>query len=213
MTRSRKLIVAGAVVLCAGAVAVTQADFSGPERPPDSQGRPPAAKRHFAAFARPDVAKADAAYRARLERGVKQTNPDIDAGTLRLIRHGAGLDMYAAAGTSTVCHTARLTVSGGRTIASLGCGQATDEAGVPLVHASVTHAEGDAVLVTALVPDGVGPLTLRFADGSTSELRVDNNAAAYHGAKQPATLSWTDSAGKSHDEDVSLPESPGGATG
>ena len=60
---------------------------------------------------------------------------------------------------------------------------------------------------------GVGPLTLRFADGSTSELAVDNNAAAYHRAKQPATLSWTDSAGKTHDEDVSLPASPGGATG
>ncbi|HEX8120871.1 MAG TPA: hypothetical protein VF549_06355 [Solirubrobacteraceae bacterium] len=190
---------------------MTQADFSGPQQPPDSQGRPAAAKRHFAAFARPDVAKPDAAYRARLERGVKQSNPDIDAASLRLIRHDDAVTMYAAAGTTTVCHVARLSVSGARTITSLGCGQATDEAGVPLVHASVTHAEDDSALVTALVPDGVGPLTLEFSDGTTADLGVENNAAAYRGSRRPATLSWTDSTGETHHEDVSLPASPGGA--
>jgi hypothetical protein len=60
---------------------------------------------------------------------------------------------------------------------------------------SETFRSGPNVWVFGLVPDGVDSVMLTFADGSTTALKVTNNAFAFHSAKATKALSFTGPAG------------------
>lgn len=60
---------------------------------------------------------------------------------------------------------------------------------------SETFRSGSNVWVFGLVPDGVDSVMLTFADDSTTDLKVTNNAFAFHPAKATKALSFTGPAG------------------
>jgi hypothetical protein len=62
-------------------------------------------------------------------------------------------------------------------------------------------------LLTALVPNRVDALSLRFSDGSTQSLAVVNNTAIYRGSRRPSVLVYNDPAGSTQRDNVS-PDGP-----
>ena len=71
------------------------------------------------------------------------------------------------------------------------------------MHASSSSDTGHTFLLTALVPDRVTALRLRFTDTTAQRLRVVNNTVVYRGSRRPDVLTYTDQAGKTSDENVS----------
>lgn len=188
---------------------ITEAAFDGPSSPPDRGTAPAKAVGLFAGFTQGDAGPVDQAYRDRLAAGMVRTNPDVDPSTLRLLRRVGSIDVYAAAGRSTVCEMTRRDTERGA-LGGLGCGQAVDEHGDPLVHGNVTADNGGAFLVSALVPDGVHDLELTSADGGTLALDVDRNVAVYAGERRPVRLSYTRSDGTRAADDYRLADKPPG---
>jgi hypothetical protein len=205
----KRWITLGAVIAVAGvgAAGITQASFDEPSSPPDRGTAPAKAADLFSAFAQGDAAPVDPAYRDKPAKGMVRTNPDIDPSTLRLLRREGTVDVYAAAGTSTVCEMTRHATAGGA-LGGLGCGQAIDEHGSPIVHGNVTADDGGAFLVTALVPDGVHDVTLAFADGGQQPLVLDHNVVLYSGDRRPARLTYTGADGTTATDDYQLPDKP-----
>jgi hypothetical protein len=207
MSRKR-WITLGVVVAAVGVGAgITEAAFDGPSSPPDRGTAPAKAAELFSGFAGGDAAPVDQTYRDKLAKGMVRTNPDIDPSTLRLLRRVGTIDVYAAAGTSTVCEMTRRDTGQG-VLGGLGCGQAADEHGNPIVHGNVTADDGGAFLVSALVPDGVHDLTLTFADGGTQPLEVDRNVVVYSGDRRPTHLTYTRADGTTATDDYQLPDKP-----
>jgi hypothetical protein len=169
------------------------------------------AVQYFAALTRPDVAPIAKSVRARIGSGLQQSNPDVNLGTLRLLRRkrvGADtIDVYAAAGSRSICGVTRHTRARGRGPGSSGCGPATEPNGTPLIHTSSSSDTGGMFLLTALVPNRVDALSLRFSDGSTQSLAVVNNTAIYRGSRRPSVLVYNDPAGSTQRDNVS-PDGP-----
>ncbi len=211
MLRGKHATIATACLLAgaaAFAVGVTQAQSGDPQRPPARGGREAKAVSLFSGFRRGDAADVDPKYRARAVSGLMQTNPDLDASTFRLLRRQAQesgpIDVYAAAGTDSICTITRHTESSG-TLGSSGCGRATDDASRPLVHGSVQFDEDGNYLVSVLVPDGVTNLRLAFQDGRSTDLPIANGVAVYLGSQQPSRLTYTRPDGTQASDDYGLP--------
>jgi hypothetical protein len=149
--------------------------------------------------------------RGRIGSGLEQSNPDVKLATLRLLRRkrtGAEtIDVYAAAGSRSICGVTRHTRARGPGPGSSGCGPATEANGTPLVHASSSSDTGGMFLLTALVPNRASALSLRFSDGSTQSLDVVNNTAIYRGSRRPSVLVYNDSSGRTQRDNVS-PDGP-----
>ena len=80
---------------------------------------------------------------------------------------------------------------------STSCASATTALDQIDLGTGVTFVDGG-YFVTAVVPDGTGPVRLEQRSGRTTTLRVTNNTAAISIVEPPARLSWTDSAGEAH---------------
>lgn len=132
---------------------------------------------------------------------------------MRLLSRQTGtadtIEIYAEAGPKSVCTMTRHTMAGS-TIGAMGCGLAVDDAGAPTVQAGVSLDFDDTYLLTALVPDGVESLALRFTDNTAIPLTRTNNTALYHGTRRPSVLTYTDPAGAPQEDHVSLPEGRAG---
>jgi hypothetical protein len=202
------IAVGSAVLVVVAAVGATQADLSGPQLPPASSVNAPAtAAEFFSGLRRASVAPVDAALRARLQQSLQQSNPDVRPDTIRLLRRETSstgqIDVYAAAGPQTVCSLVRH-ISSGATIGSMGCGTVARDN--PAVQTGVSVDVDDTFLVTALVPDGVSGVVLRFADATTAPLTITNNTAVYHGNRRPTAITYTDAARASKTDNLAIPD-------
>jgi hypothetical protein len=214
-----KTAIAGATCVLIGmasvGIAIAQ-QSDDPVRPPARGDKPADAQGLYAGLGGGDAATVDGSYRSRAVTALVETDPDLDPSTFRLLRReptaNGDLEMYAAAGTTTICTITRHWRDS-NAIASSGCGQARDASGRPIVHDSVQYDADNTFLVGVLVPDGVRDLDLQFVDGKRVALSVVNSVALYHGEQRPSRLTYTLPDGSSMTDDYSLESGPGDAGG
>lgn len=120
-----------------------------------------------------------------------------------------GLLAWAVAGSGRLC-VAESDAGGG----SEACAGAATVVGDPnaLLYSATAEgtssADADQVdLVVGLAPDGVGDVTLRFADGTSAEAPVVDNGFQLATGRLVtiSSLSWNDAAGTAHTQEVGSP--------